>query len=41
MRQMPSAPVLIKIDAGLSFGSGDHPSSYLCLRAIEWLAHIR
>ncbi len=41
MRQMPTAPVLIKIDAGLSFGSGDHPSSYLCLRAIEWLAHIR
>ncbi len=40
-RDTPRAPVVIKVDAGLSFGSGDHPSSYLCLRAFEWLAHIR
>ena len=35
----PTARCVIRMDA--AFGSGDHPSSYLCLRALEWLAKFR
>ncbi len=37
----PPALAVIRMDAGLTFGGGDHPSSYLCLRALEWLARFR
>lgn len=30
------AGVAIHLDAGMAFGSGDHPSTQLCLRAIDW-----
>jgi ribosomal protein L11 methylase PrmA len=41
LEHAPQAPVVIRVDAGLSFGGGDHPSSFLCLRALDWLARFR
>jgi len=40
-RHASSGRTVIGIDAGLAFGGGDHPSSFLCLRALGWLTRFR
>ncbi len=39
MKDSARGRVVIRLDAGMAFGSGEHPSTRLCLRAIE--RHMR
>ena len=39
MKNSAAGRVVIRLDAGMAFGSGEHPSTRLCLRAIE--RHMR
>lgn len=34
----PDAPCVLRIDPGMAFGAGDHPTTRLCLRFLEHLA---
>ena len=34
----PEAPCVLRIDPGMAFGAGDHPTTRLCLRFLEHLA---
>lgn len=34
----PRAPVTLRVDPGMAFGAGDHPTTRLCLRLLEGLA---
>lgn len=39
MKESVPGRVVVRVDAGMAFGSGEHPSTRLCLRAIE--RHVR
>ena len=38
---VPPGPIILTLDAGLAFGSGEHGSTRGCLRALELVAHRR